>query len=402
MHAYGVFPAYSPPPIKWSPVIEGSDDGVNWHPFEFHYFQSTEYTKPVFLAPYHPRFDHGIFYEAYGTNDSTFVSSTLGACNPYEFTQASSLDLIMQRLLSGTPGTFNHFRKNRFSPAAPPAFVRAILYRFQPTSLAEKKATGKWWTKTYAAIHTPATGIDVDFEIKRKTQPELFHWDWIYWRRWAPALQQLLKTVQTQPVADALRTLEKDLAADTAAIFWNICLPLLQQKNWDGLTADTKQFQDKIGYEQFIQTEVYWCRLAIALGEKLMPMYLKPEEGEPKFDNYFDFGLFIHHIIIGGKQAWEAVFTEPKRAVNYYDDFITTQAFFSYAFFRSKMLAFVAAKNRLSLSFNQPQQDPKGLPGFIKLIDFTASLFPNAEEQYPELHADPVNGNWTVNGELIK
>jgi hypothetical protein len=65
--AYGVFPPASSPPQRWAVVFEGAEaEAGPWRRYEYAFYVSSARTAPRFLAPWHPRLDHAIFYESFG------------------------------------------------------------------------------------------------------------------------------------------------------------------------------------------------------------------------------------------------------------------------------------------------------------------------------------------------
>jgi hypothetical protein len=51
---------------------------------------------------------------------------------------------LLDKLLANDRTTLRLLRTNPF-PDAPPAAVRAVLYRYRFTTPAERRATGDWW-----------------------------------------------------------------------------------------------------------------------------------------------------------------------------------------------------------------------------------------------------------------
>ena len=63
VHAYGVFPPHSSPPARFVPVFEGSaDGGKTWLRYRYRYMTSAVDHAPCHVAPFHPRWDHAVFY----------------------------------------------------------------------------------------------------------------------------------------------------------------------------------------------------------------------------------------------------------------------------------------------------------------------------------------------------
>ena len=45
-------------------------------------------------------------------------------------------------------------------PDAPPKYVRAVVYEYRFTSLAEKRATGAWWKREYRGVYLPPLDLE--------------------------------------------------------------------------------------------------------------------------------------------------------------------------------------------------------------------------------------------------
>src|SRR6201981_1552470 len=104
--------------------FQGSDDGQKWETYPFKYKPQELSQKPGLYAPYQPRFDWNLWFASLGTwRENLLVVST------------------EERLLEGSHDVLTLFAGNPF-PNAPPKQVRAILWQYWFTSLAEKRATG--------------------------------------------------------------------------------------------------------------------------------------------------------------------------------------------------------------------------------------------------------------------
>jgi hypothetical protein len=122
-------------------IVEGSEDGERWLPYEFKYKPGDLYRRPRFVEPHQPRLDWQMWFAALGTyrNSPWFVS-------------------FCERLLEGSPPVLALLRRNPF-PHAPPRYVRALLYRYRFTTLAEHHATGAWWTRTLLGDYCPILSL---------------------------------------------------------------------------------------------------------------------------------------------------------------------------------------------------------------------------------------------------
>jgi predicted DCC family thiol-disulfide oxidoreductase YuxK len=119
-------------------VIEGSDDGKTWKPYEFPYKPGDLSRRPPWVAPYQPRLDWQMWFAALGNYRQ----------NPWFIN-------LMIRLLEGSPDVLALFEKNPF-PDHPPRALRASLYDYHFTTWVERRATGHWWKRTELGEYLPA------------------------------------------------------------------------------------------------------------------------------------------------------------------------------------------------------------------------------------------------------
>jgi len=118
-------------------VVEGSNDGVNWRPYEFKYKPGDVNRRPRFIEPFQPRLDWQMWFAALGTAQQ----------NPW------FLDFC-ERLLQGSPAVLALLEKNPF-PGQPPRYLRAELYNYHFTNFAERRVAGAWWKRELASEYLP-------------------------------------------------------------------------------------------------------------------------------------------------------------------------------------------------------------------------------------------------------
>lgn len=118
-------------------IVEGSNDGQTWLPYEFKWKAGDVKRRPGFVAPHQPRLDWQMWFAALGSHEN----------NPW-FTA------FMQKLLQGSPEVLDLLKKNPF-PSAAPVYLRAILYDYHFTDLTSRKATGNWWKREAQGPYYP-------------------------------------------------------------------------------------------------------------------------------------------------------------------------------------------------------------------------------------------------------
>ncbi|HTQ49647.1 MAG TPA: lipase maturation factor family protein [Candidatus Acidoferrales bacterium] len=126
-------------------VVEGSNDGVKWLPYEFKYKPGDVKRRPLFVAPFQPRLDWQMWFAALG-----------------DYRQNPWFVAFCLRLLQGSPEVLALLETNPF-PNHPPRYLRAEFYDYRFTSLAERRATGAWWKREPLGDYLPAVSLS-DFE----------------------------------------------------------------------------------------------------------------------------------------------------------------------------------------------------------------------------------------------
>jgi len=124
--------------------FQGSNDGEHWTTYPFLYKPQNPDERPRIYAPYQPRFDWNLWFASLGSwRENVIVPST------------------EERLLAGAPEVLALFAGNPF-PQHPPKQVRAILWQYWFTSLAEKRATGMWWRRQLIGPYAPVLEREPD------------------------------------------------------------------------------------------------------------------------------------------------------------------------------------------------------------------------------------------------
>ena len=116
-------------------VVEGSDDGNNWRPYEFRYKPGELDRAPRWVEPFQPRLDWQMWFAALGDlqNNQWFAGLVL-------------------RLLQGAPDVLGLLESNPF-PHHPPRYIRALLYDYSFTDREQRRRTGDWWERKPVGIY---------------------------------------------------------------------------------------------------------------------------------------------------------------------------------------------------------------------------------------------------------
>jgi hypothetical protein len=128
--------------------FQGSNNGQTWVAYPFRYKPQALDRPPGIYAPYQPRFDWNLWF------------ASLGSWRDYPIVPNTEV-----RLLENEKDVLALFAGNPFSQA-PPHQIRAVLWQYWFTTMAEKRATGKWWRRELVGLYAPTLERSADGEIK--------------------------------------------------------------------------------------------------------------------------------------------------------------------------------------------------------------------------------------------
>ncbi len=139
LNSYGLFRVMTRP--RNEIIVEGSNDGVTWLPYEFKWKPGDVKHSPSFVAPHQPRLDWQMWFAALGNYQQ----------NPWFVN-------FCVRLLQGSSDVLALLDKNPF-PEKPPRHIRATLYSYHFTDLAERRRTGAWWHRERLGEYMPTISL---------------------------------------------------------------------------------------------------------------------------------------------------------------------------------------------------------------------------------------------------
>jgi hypothetical protein len=124
-------------------IVEGSDDGESWSAYQFRYKPGDLKRAPRWIAPFQPRLDWQMWFAALGN-----------------FRQPQNRWFInfISKLLDGSPEVEGLLERNPF-PDHPPRYVRALVYDYSFSTMAEHRATGVWWDRHPLGTYLPPVGF---------------------------------------------------------------------------------------------------------------------------------------------------------------------------------------------------------------------------------------------------
>ncbi len=360
-HAYGVFPPNTGPGVKATLLCEVTWDRKQWHELEFKFSPSNPKSAPRFVAPHHPRGDQAIIYDTFGLNPTSLMASILGSFDPYPYGSHAPASSFCQSCLRGEGLTLLKGEALE-THQAPPVSMRITTVVLEPVSLKEHAATGNWWKRTYIGPHVPPEELDPDYWQYALAEPELWHFDAIFWRR-RSKLKRLIDAAQRDGCDPMTLVLEDaaPISSEDVESFWNDFVPLIGgpvRTSFDNLpdvVDDVRARFDRKRQRAFYRLLNRFALLVVA---RLEPFYLH-RGFKPLIPvrTYFHLWLLVHHVIGCGRDAYLAAFANPESIKSHVPDMTTQTGLFALAVFRFEEMTFEAQKLRLIESMMFPH-DP--------------------------------------------
>jgi predicted DCC family thiol-disulfide oxidoreductase YuxK len=121
-------------------IIEGSDDGAEWHEYEFRYKPGDVARRPPWNVPHQPRLDWQMWFAA--LDDPRRVNWF-----PH----------FLERLLENEPTVTALLEKNPFADKAP-RFIRAQFYSYAFSSDDDRRR-GLWWQRRPLGLYFPVVRL---------------------------------------------------------------------------------------------------------------------------------------------------------------------------------------------------------------------------------------------------
>jgi hypothetical protein len=410
-----VFPPNVGPSAKMSLLVEVSWDGKTWHEEEFPISPSNARSAPRFVAPHHPRGDQAVIYETFGMNPTSLVSSMVGAWDPYAYGAQPGSYTLVQRITEGL-GTL--FLKGRVlaQHEEPPRAVRLTTVMLEPVPLKQHLATGEWWKRTYVGPHAPPRGHDPLFWTDCIPEPELWHFDAIFWRkrsRLGPLMERARKGDE-DPLALAIAD-GGDLGPADVRRFFDELVPMVtpHRDELDALCEVVPRVRARFSRRDLRALYRILNRLSLVLVARLEPLYLY-RGGKPGIParTYFHLWMLAHHILGLGERAYLEAVADPRKAAEHLEDVTAHSGLFYLGVFRYESMVFDAQKLRLVQSISPPHDEEgkrrvaysaesmgkaeqfvarlaEAASGYFSVMPYLRDAFqgPRFDEGYPELYA---------------
>ena len=399
LHPYGVFPPNTTPAVKITLLVEGSWDDVHWHELHFKFAPSHPNSAPHFVAPHHPRVEQAIIYDTFGVNYTSLLSTMVSAWDPSVYCMRSPCAMFCQTLTrpAGREAWAGSAVAER---GEPPRSVRVTTVMLEPVTLKEHAETGVFWKRTYIGPHAAPQQFDPEFDDDVLGDPELWHFDAIFWRR-RSRLRPFMQRALAEPV-DAMQLVFFDadwLGAADVERFWTELVPLFgspARDSFDTLPDTRRQLLQRFTRKQRRIQYRLLGRFSLILVARLEPLFLhRGFQPLIPVKTYFHLWMLAQHIIGCGRDAYLAAVAEPRSVANHVPALTSQSGLYALSLFRFEEMTFDAQKLRLLEAYFHPHDPAKKRANAERMKAEDLSAYPPAEQRSENI-GRTLFGLWSV------
>jgi len=176
---------------------------------------------------------------------------------------------MCQRLLEGDPQILTTLGENAF-PNAPPRLMRVSTLAMTPSHPEVRRATGDYWhTQRLGVIVAPHGKSDWPDALSLP-EAEVFHPDWLRYKRNAAPLKAMVRAYQQGMEANRAILVQTDLTEHGVRTFWEDFLPLTNEGRGDFARHNQKaaELTERFGKLQVARFERVLERFAWLLRQR--------------------------------------------------------------------------------------------------------------------------------------
>ncbi|MDB4991321.1 MAG: symbB, partial [Myxococcaceae bacterium] len=385
-NGYGVFPPYSAPPLRLAPVIEGSMDGKEWKAYGYKYLPTTATGKLPIVAPHHPRFDQALHYCAIGIHDGSFFNSLIGDGTPYlGYLRTSWLERVSQRLLLNDEDAKGEFGSVPF-PDQPPKLIRVSAYALAPTRIEEYKQSGQRWRVRRIGTMVNARGIQPWVEEQAVPQPELFHVDFVHYKKRAQPLREMVHAHATGQAPDQAVLAASDLTAEEVARFWSEFVPAVNEHrgDWARVSEHALALQERFGAVAIYRFERLLMRFSWLLRMHTEDHFVRGLAPKIELLSNWRYEMLLQEIIVDGRDAYLEVLKQPSHAAERATRTTDETQLWTLAMVRYDMMIFHIRTFRWNMIGDHGHKYK--IHGIFEYVPLLSKILPPDEEWRPMPH----------------
>jgi hypothetical protein len=264
-----------------------------------------------------------------------------------------------------------------------------------PTRPEVRRANGHWWHIRRLGIIVPARQKEAWVDAACVPEPEVFHPDWVDYKRRSASLKAMARAYQRGVEPDSAVLVASDLTPEDVRRFWQELVPCVNASRADFSRhlEQASELKARFGMDQLIRFERVLERFAWLLRLRTERHHFADAQPKIPLKSNFRYHLFLHEMVMDGPEAYAAVLANPALAAERAKTSTDATQLWTLTMLRHDlMMAHVCAFRWTNLG-----RDAHGikLPGLFEYYPLLAQLVPPGEELCPAIVKLP-NGEHQV------
>jgi hypothetical protein len=275
--------------------------------------------------------------------------------------------------------------------------MRVSTILMTPTSMRDKRETGLWWHTKRIGTLVPTRSLESWPDDLALPMAELFHPDFVDYKRRAYPLQQIADAYEEGLDPDDAAIAGSDLTKGDLMEFWDEIVPQLAESrgDWSVLHQRATGLLSRYGMERLAVHERLLERFAWLLRVRTERFHYADQTPKIELKSNFRYHMFLHEAVLDGRDAYRALVANPTLAAARAATTTDNTQLWALALFRyDLMMLHVRAFRWTELGMRGHMYDGPGLFEYYPLL---AAHVPPEEDFCPKPIKHP-NGEYTIEG----
>jgi hypothetical protein len=310
--------------------------------------------------------------------------------------RTSWLERVSQRLLLNDEDAKGEFGFVPF-PDEPPKLVRVSAYALAPTRIDEYKRSGERWRVRRIGTMVGARGIQPWVEEQAVPQPELFHMDFVHYKKRAFPLREMVRLHASGQAPDQAVLAVSDLTAEEVTRFWSEFVPAVNEHrgDWARVSEHALALQERFGAVTIYRFERLLMRFSWLLRMHTEDHFVRGLPPKIELLSNWRYEMLLQEIIVDGRDAYLELLKQPSHAAERARRTTDETQLWTLAMVRYDMMIFHIRTFRWNMIGDHGHKYK--IHGIFEYVPLLAKVLPPDEEWRPvsNKHDD---GEFTVDG----
>jgi hypothetical protein len=193
-----------------------------------------------------------------------------------------------------------------FADGPAPRFMRVSITGMTPAHPSVHRATGDVWHLQRLGVVVPPCEKSSFADDVALPEPEVFHPDWVDFKRASFPLQAMRKALAAGVDANQAVLTESDLSAEDVRRFWHEFVPAAKRNgdSFDVFRERARALEEQFGRMQLVRFERVLERFSWLLRGRIERHQFADAQPKLPIESNFRFHMFLQELVMDGEQAY--------------------------------------------------------------------------------------------------